>query len=77
MRPLLNAPDTRLTTLPTEEDEDSNVYHYGGGDDPEDATEYDNLLQNRHVCTHYVPKFSFFKNLRSFLEMYCLSRMIN
>ena len=50
MRPLLNAPDTRLTTLQTEEEEDSNVYCYSGGDDPEDATEYDTLLKHRQVC---------------------------
>ena len=48
MRPLLNAPDTRLTTLQTEE-EDSSVYNYSYGDDPEDATEYDNLLKHHHV----------------------------
>ena len=65
MRPLLNAPDTRLTTLQTEEEEDGNVYHYSGGDDPEDATEYDNLLKNHHVCMHCAVEFSFFENLWS------------
>ena len=52
MRPLLNAPDTRLTTLQTEEEEDSSVYNYTCGDDPEDATEYDNLLKHHHVCMY-------------------------
>ena len=48
MRPILNAPDTRLTTLQTEDEEDTTVYNYTYGDDPEDVTEYDRLLI--HVC---------------------------
>ena len=67
MRPLLNAPDTRLTTIKTEEEEDSSVYNYSCGDDPEDGTEYDYLLMHRHVCMYcavevFLSFFSFVKN---------------
>lgn len=47
MRPLLNAPETRLTTLQTEEKE-SSLYNSSFGDDPE-YVESDSLLRNE-VC---------------------------
>ena len=55
MRPLLNAPDTRLTTLQIEEEE-SSLYNSSFGDDP-DYAESENLLR-KGVCNGILNVYS-------------------